>query len=257
MKLSTTVYYHRHYRPTKYCQKVRYDIQSETYDVEIATPTSEDCKLVFVAKDYKNKINVYAYRNHLYRNILHPTRFANAEHLQINPMKPYAEYKDRPFCEGKSVLISDKTKESYQKAIEPLKNYDDYIFFNGEFLEKTSEPLYNYCTFGLGHNHGGTGFFISWEYNENLGAECYFSATEKKEAIAAAVNVAKRRGDTESVYSIENTDCDIWVADPKFVNRNPAKDHVSGTRLSAVEEAIECGDNVVDSALLSLAALMK
>lgn len=98
-----------------------------------------------------------------------------------------------------TVVVVSTTLE---KRTADLNAYaDDIIFYNNMFWERCGEPRYYVTTFGLGNNHGGTGFFIS--YGERNSVNSVFSALEREEAISYAIEVAKNRGDTESVKCFE------------------------------------------------------
>jgi len=128
--------------------------------------------------------------------------------------------------EGKSLVVSDDRNErakTFQDAA------DNIIIFDNKIWDATSEPMYLILTFGLGHNHGGTGFFIEWFYNENISVENYFRADQREEAIAYFKETALGRGDTESVNDYEPAP-NIRVLMPEMVRANPKTDHAKGCR---------------------------
>ena len=87
--------------------------------------------------------------------------------------------------------------------------------------------MYVVNTFGLGHNHGGTGFFIEYHYNPNIPNINYFNALQRKEAIEYGKKVAAGRGDTDSIPGLGDHEI-IEVLMPEMVKRNPQKDHGGG-----------------------------
>ena len=93
----------------------------------------------------------------------------------------------------------------------------------------TGEPRYVVNTFGLGHNHGGTGLFVEEYYNQNIAASNYFSALDGDKAVAYANKVAERRGDTNDVGKFEKM---IEVLIPEAVTIRPEVEHGEGDRSS-------------------------
>ena len=83
---------------------------------------------------------------------------------------------------------------------------DQYIIIGNHVWQQVEQPIYFYTTFGLGHNHGGTGFFVSF-IDPNDIPKCnkrfYFMPEQLKEALDTVLKVAADRGDTESVQSIK------------------------------------------------------
>lgn len=83
---------------------------------------------------------------------------------------------------------------------------DQYIIIDNHVWKQVEQPIYSYTTFGLGHNHGGTGFFVSF-IDPNDIPKCnkrfYFMPEQLKEALDTVLKVAANRGDTKSVQSIK------------------------------------------------------
>lgn len=83
---------------------------------------------------------------------------------------------------------------------------DQYIIIGNHVWKQVDQPIYVYNTFGLGHNHGGTGFFVSFIDPNNIpkcNKKFYFMPEQLKEALDTVLKVAANRGDTESVKSIK------------------------------------------------------
>lgn len=98
-----------------------------------------------------------------------------------------------------SILIKDDKEERISKIKKIAK---DYIVCDNIVYKKTGEPRYVICTFGLGNNHGGTGFFIETSYNPNLPKKNYFNALQYNDAVEYGQKVAYERGDTDSISII-------------------------------------------------------
>lgn len=70
------------------------------------------------------------------------------------------------------------------------------IVIDGKVWTSIGEPYYSVTTYGTGHNHGGTGISLNFQYEGvELNSHDY-AATELEAAIQGAVEVATRRGDT-------------------------------------------------------------
>ena len=102
-------------------------------------------------------------------------------------------------------MNSTETRKSVARFLK------DFVIFDGILWENVSEPLYTYTTFGLGNNHGGTGFFIEYGRRCHASKDIYWKADKRDQAIKAAVEAALDRGDTESVKWIRNAKENIEV----------------------------------------------
>jgi len=113
------------------------------------------------------------------------------------------------------------------------------VVLGGFLLVKVNEPRYVVQTFGLGHNHGGTGMFVTQSYNPNIGHDSYFNALNYMEACEHADNVAERRGDDRSIPVRPNEGFEIEVLIPEAVKVRPASHHGNGCDfMNAVESGI-------------------
>lgn len=117
-----------------------------------------------------------------------------------------------------------KTKEENINAIKT--NAKDYIVVDGYIYERCGEPFYYCNTFGLGNNHGGTGFFIGWTDTDRRRKMNYgYTALDKADAVAKTIQVALDRGDDKSVDHIENTSYNIDVFIPNAVKKVYPQDY--------------------------------
>lgn len=117
--------------------------------------------------------------------------------------------------------------------------------------------MYCIVTFGLGHNHGGTGMFIDEFYNGNIPNTDYFNALDRDKTLQHADKVAAGRGDTNSVGTFAER-CDIKVLLPEMVKRNPMKDHGTGNDfLNGLESIIRDADGAAEAGLLVMASALK
>lgn len=143
-----------------------------------------------------------------------------------------------------------------EEAVAQLKDTaDQYLIIDGVLWQQTGEPRYEVCTFGLGHNHGATALMISTHYNGNKPWTCYYSALQHEEAIAAAVETARRRGDTESIPRIEDKHYRIDVFVPSAVRLDPKAWGGKGDDfLNALETLTSSSGSILESAALVTAA---
>lgn len=151
------------------------------------------------------------------------------------------------FTEKSIVKESDveKCKETISSRAE------NYVIFDGKVWETCGEPMYNVTTFGLGHNHGGTGFFIQYDYNPNISNKNYFNVLEREKAIAYGKQVALNRGDTNSIDGMGERDI-IEVLMPEMVTRNPQREHGEGDSfMNLIEDVISNTDSSAEAGLLA------
>lgn len=161
---------------------------------------------------------------------------------------PYTDNSDE-FTE-QSIIVNDNKKEVERYIKNHIKSY---IYFDGKFWSVCNEPMYMVNTFGLGHNHGGTGMFIEGHYNPNISSDNYFNALQRDEAIAYGKAVAARRGDTESIDSIGKYK-NIEVIMPEMVKANPKKEHGKGNPfLNDMEKVISGSPDVLTAGMLCMA----
>lgn len=109
------------------------------------------------------------------------------------------------------VFISNNYSEAV-KAVQTV--LDDFIFCDGKFWEVTAPPVYTYNTFGLGNNHGGTGFFIDYINIARLTKEqkkLYFPPEQREKAIQTVIKVAAGRGDTDDVKRFKHIKKNIII----------------------------------------------
>ncbi len=110
-----------------------------------------------------------------------------------------------------SVAVTDtmlKARKAAQKVV------DQFVFFDNIWWIETDPPVYHYSTFGLGNNHGGTGFFISYVDIKSLAKhdrKFYFTPTQRTKAIETVIKVAAGRGDTNDVKRFQHISENIII----------------------------------------------
>lgn len=135
------------------------------------------------------------------------------------------------------------------------KETRQYLLVDGELYKRTAEPRYVVNTFGLGHNHGGTGMLCEYYYNTNISKDNYFSALDGEKAVAYANKVAAGRGDTKDVGKFKPF---IVCHMPEIVKVKPKKQHGNGDNFLNDCEKVICGaDSAFEAGLLVMAMAMK
>lgn len=105
---------------------------------------------------------------------------------------PGKEYQD-----GKSI----DTENDLDSRVTDVQEYADYyVICNNKVWVRCGQPYYNVMTFGLGGNHGGTGFFIGWTDEESI-SRYDFLATQRALALKDFVDTAEGRGDDHDLDS--------------------------------------------------------
>jgi len=197
MKINTWVKYTEGYLPTKRHKKLRYRECEDYINVELKEVSIND-----VNKKYSVDSKVYyEYNNNLYikcnskdiSGFEIENTIENLKHCNKN-------------CSSFFGFNEDDTREKMiNKAIEDINRY---LLIDDELYIKTFKPFYRVYTFGLGNNHAGIGTSLSicdkaFQYHAN--EEFIFEVGDREKALNYAIDVAIRRGDTDSIDYIKNT----------------------------------------------------
>lgn len=238
------------YLPTKRHRKLRTRYVKNSVDVEIKEPSEKEFPIAFIVHDYKTvyenaksyydfdggeEYRMFAEEIRTYNGKLYtPVRvthgsaislcFEPLEYIKRN-METYEPYWKGGDDFTENSIIKESNISESQNVI--LNKSTRYLIFDNKVWKECGEPMYVINTFGLGHNHGGTGFFIEYYYNSNIPNTNYFNALEREKAIAYGKSVAARRGDTESIEEMGDHDI-IEVLMPEMVKRNPKCEHGEG-----------------------------
>ena len=264
------------YLPTKRHRVLRSRFVKNSVDVDIKEPTESEFPIAFIVHDYQSVYEnaksyddfngngeykmfseeIRTYDGKLYKavRVTHGSAiscvFESLNYIK-NRIQEYAPYwkGGEDFTEA-SIIKESNIEECKEKVFEKSLSY---IVYGGKVWEICGEPMYNINTFGLGHNHGGTGFFITYYYNPNISNKNYFNALEREEAIACGKQVALNRGDTNSVDGMGEHDI-IEVLMPEMVTRKPKIEHGEGDSfINSLESAISGTENSLEAGLLAMA----
>jgi len=239
--------YYCAYIPSARSQKYAFDEVEGEIKVSVPSVTAEEAPVAFRLSDYSHKsegnTELRWYDGKLWRRMTQndcrcggDQSDVKADELarKISPSMPHSYARSRELCIRK-----------YREAAK------DFLLVDGSVWRRSGEPRYVVNTFGLGHNHGGTGLFVEEYYNENIAASNYFSALDGDKAVAYANKVAERRGDTNDVGKFEKM---IEVLIPEAVTIRPEAEHGDGdpfiNKINAITEAAP------DSTTAGLLAIM-
>lgn len=149
------------------CRKYRHEHRNEDITLFIRSVTSDEAPIAFRLSDYSHteahRTEIRLFKGKLY------------ERMRRNDIISRGGNRDI------------RLKQLRQRAA-------NYLLINGIVWQQTGEPRYCINTFGLGHNHGGTGLFVEDFYNPNIPNRNDFSALDGEKAVAYANEVAQRRG---------------------------------------------------------------
>ncbi len=195
MKVEISIKYKETFVPYR-CRKPRTEERTASVFVSIRETTISKTTPAFIVNQFQNEERkVILYQGRLYRQA--QDRVRNDENLE----------------DGQPLFINQRADtydwewklQDYHGELGPKDEYlhilrrkaRRFLIVDGDVYEKCCEPFYSVTTFGLGRNHGGTGFFVSWA-NPISKKERGWSPVDTEAAIEGAVRVALDRGDTDS-----------------------------------------------------------
>lgn len=258
MKVKTWIKYEESYLPPR-CRKLRYRECEDFINVNLKEVDNSELKLAFEDNSYSGKGKIYFYKGKLWCKVKMPNESIVKDlQEQGHEIKSAIDYliwcnancsTYFNFARDREVYGKDTSREATIK--EARQGMRGYILVDGELYGTTTEPRYSVVTFGLGHNHGGTGMFCDYHYNSNIGKENYFSALEGEQAVAYANKVATGRGDTKDVGKFEPF---IVVHMPELVKVKPNKQHGNGNKhINDMEDVIRNSPDALTAGLLCIA----
>lgn len=249
MKFGINYRYNETYLPTSRCRKLRHREVNTTVEVEIPSLTRDQVHPVFRVTEYDMYKSgfvtemIYQYDNRLWKVSLKDNFRCGAPHEPAT-----AENLKEIFNRYKRQQCIQLGSQEDELAL-AVKYSKDFLLIDNELYHPCGEPMYNITTFGLGNNHGGTGFFVEYNYNPNIPNRNYFNALHRTEAIEYALRVAAKRGDTESIPHLCNSQYNIEVLDTHAVHRNPMRDHGSGDAFLNMLDSICSSSNSIGEAV--------
>lgn len=277
MKLKISYSFKQQYLPTKRHRKARIHLVNDQSVFDVREIDLDAFPLAFEVESFKSVYNeasesknnsvfklftdqIRTWEGKLYKSFRYSygaaisTAFLPAEKIERmigNSVKGFHYEPDCPLTD-QSIIVADNKAEVLDRV---RSEVDKLLFCEGHFWKKCSEPMYLVLTFGLGHNHGGTGFFVVENYNDNISKENYFNASQRSEAIKFAIETAARRGDTNDIAYLEKPTSNIVVYMPELVQRDPQMEHGDGDPfINRMNRLTEMADSVDEAGLLVMAA---
>lgn len=253
MKIHAKIVYEESYVPPR-CKNPRYKECNGIFNTSIREATKQEISLAFEDNSYQGKGKIYEYKGTLYAKV-NDEYFLNdmKERGMVEINTPLKALKYRLENNGVSLTSFDREYSNAKTDKQAAKNLvrkslKRFLIIDGELYEVTNEPRYCIVTFGLGHNHGGTGLFCNYNYNPNISKQNYFPADKGKEALAYFKKVALRRGDTKSINLYNEF---IIVHRPDLIKVNPQKQHTNGNKLlNEFETIVTASKDPIEAGLL-------
>lgn len=268
------------YLPTKRHRKLRERCVKDNCFVEVEEPADGEFPVAFVVQEYKSVFKdaksyydfqgagdyrmfaeeIRVWKDRLFQPVRVTHGTAISLHFESLDYIKRALEERCPCWKGgedftEKSIVQESNREELEKFVQ--ERAKKYVIFHGVVWKVCGEPMYVINTFGLGHNHGGTGFFITDCYNPNISNQNYFNALEREQAIAYGKRTAANRGDTESVEGM-GKHAKIEVLLPEMVKRNPQKEHGEGDSfLNSLEGLIEGSDSTAEAGLLCVAKVIQ
>ena len=253
MKIKTWIKYEESYVPPR-CRKLRYRECEDYINVNLKEVAPDEMRLAFEDNSYSGKGKIYYYKGKLWSKVKSGNFMCNPEERGIKTPLEELKYVN----EHSSIYFPRSWRDGEHPDKERMlsaarKAIRNYVLIDGEIYEQTAEPRYVVNTFGLGHNHGGTGMFVEYHYNPNIRNDNYFSALDGKKAVEYANSVAAGRGDTNDVGRFKEL---IIVHMPELVKVKPKKQHGEGNKfLNDVEDIINGSGDALTAGLLCMSLI--
>lgn len=195
------------------CRKPRDRAMDATMQVSIPRLSSQDAPLAFVMpqgvlapEPEEGMRHMRAYNGYLYAPVIDqpidPTtsRRGAPEYVTAEQEWPDATWDATSYTRAtRSVSERAASRQEWEQAVRAQT--DTLVIIDGTVWRRSSEPGYYVTTFGMGRNHGGTALFASTDLNKVM-----FRADEYDKAVACAIDVAERRGDTRDVAAFQRPD---------------------------------------------------
>lgn len=224
MRIEINIRYTHVFTPPR-CRKPRSEEMETKVALSIRETTMTKVIPAFIVKCFQDEERkVIKYQGALYRQaqcrIKSNDSLPNGQLLFLNQRADTFDWE----WYLKSFQHERGSKEDYISELR--RKVHRYLIVDGDVYERCCEPYYSVTTFGLGRNHGGTGFFVSWA--NPVAKKVYgWSAIDTQAAIEGAVRVALNRGDTNSEdYIRRGGNGNIKVLAPNAICRiyeNPDK----------------------------------
>lgn len=261
MDINVLIKFKESYIPPR-CRKPRYRETMASCTISIPVLSPAQAPIAFRHGDiWRGTIEYRYYEGTLYTRVRWSDKRCNAKGWW-----PYEEF-FKIVQNGESFYcLRSSSTGGYLHTVEECSaelqhKYSCYVLIQGEDDElevwtQAGEPRYMVATFGLGHNHAGTDYFIENCYNPNVCKDWYFTALQHNAVVAKALEVAAARGDTNSFESIKNGPrIEVLIQDA--VRCNPAVEAGDGDPfLNQLEGIIRGSKSEGDATVAAIAAAL-
>lgn len=254
-KINFELKYSEPYLPTKRHRKPRYRDAVKNISLSVRVLTPDEAPVAFLLSDYShtddNKTVVRYHKGQFFTkmnqwDIRYCENKKNAVAIPVG--REYCEELIRR-CLYYRIPDEDELPRVHLRLRAEAKRF---ILIDDELWQETGEPRYVVNTFGLGHNHGGTGLFVVNYYNNNIPNRNYFSALDGDKAVQYANTVAARRDDTDDVGRFSKM---IEVLMPETVRIKPMRQHGKGNPfMNSLNEITEHAGSTFEAGILAIAA---
>lgn len=250
-KLKVNISYDEAYLPSPRHRNLRYRTKEETIVVPIRHVRKDEVRLAFTLSDYGHK-SQYQTKIVIYNGKLYIREWRHLDSTTNETYHGKDGYRPLELSRLKILTPYKYGQNQRDQIIEEVnKEADGYLIIGNEVWRHCGEPRYVIITFGLGHNHGGTGLFVETGYNPNISNSRYFNALQGKEAVQEAKRVARGRGDTNSIRLMHEM---IKVHIPETVTCNPMKEHGEGNAfLNMLDSVTQNSGSAAEAGLLTMA----
>lgn len=249
------------YLPTPRCRKLRYREVKGEHTAVIREVASSEFPVAIRFEEFvmqKNNsgrqwISLHWFDNRLWKLSRYRQLHSGKSWDELTPLDTIGWY-----LKPKSYQVT--ATPSKERCIECIdEQAKDWLYCDGKLYVPSGEPMYNICTFGLGHNHAGIGTSLGVEchYNGNLPSSWYFNAFQREQAMAKAKEIAYRRGDTNSISYIEHAE-NIEVLMPECIKADPQSWNKPGDSfLNHLEEITESSESAFEAGLMAIATTVR
>ena len=210
MEITTTIKFKINYQPLN--KRNIFESEAKTSVINHIKETTFNTLITLYKNTFHNTIGYY-YKGKIYEEVkfneLGDTRNEEIDNSNdvIKKMLWWHINGSQYYARTINFFNGDNKKETFEEVIARLKkDLSQYLIVEGKLFKVVNGlPCYQIMTFGLGHNHGGTGLLVTYYKNpkqvvklkENKGR--VFLATDWEKALESAKEIAIHRGDTESI----------------------------------------------------------
>lgn len=176
------------------CRKPRPVTYETSAQVEVPMVSSGDAPVAFLVRDLDDE--PHEIRTHDGRLFAPYLPWARQTEPSLPGSLHFPQDVDTERHSLRHVAFDVDSDEAFYKCV--AEHYRRFLIIDGVVWVEGGEPSYSVNTFGMGHNHGGTGLMVNAGAADGHSGKT-FRADEFEAAHAHAIETAADRGDTEDV----------------------------------------------------------